>query len=51
MLKVQRESQRVVGGEQVVDVSPTELAFKVVPDQYSTKQLRLHNRGPKPMPS
>jgi len=35
--------------EPPLDVQPTELAFKVVPDAYSTKQLRLFNRGSKPM--
>merc|ERR1711871_1422765 len=35
--------------EEQFEVSPTELAFKVVPDAYSTKQLRLINRGSSPM--
>jgi len=38
-----------MSGEPPLDVNPTELAFKVVPDAYSTKQLRLFNRGSKPM--
>jgi len=44
-----RESFSMATTEQVLDVQPTELAFKVVKDAYSTKQLRLFNRGSKPM--
>merc|ERR1712232_1499174 len=32
-----------------LEVSPTELAFKVQPEAYSTRQLRLQNRGQKAM--
>lgn len=38
-----------MAGENLLDVQPTELAFKVVADAYSTKQLRLFNRGTQPM--
>jgi hypothetical protein len=33
----------------MLEVSPHDLQFKVVIDQYSTRQLRLMNRGAKPM--
>jgi len=38
-----------MGEQGALEVSPTELAFKVVPDAYSTKQLRLQNRSAKNM--
>jgi len=34
---------------EALDVSPQELAFKVTPDNYSTKQLRLSNRSKQTM--
>merc|ERR1712070_948736 len=41
--------REIVMSEPPLDVQPTELSFKVVPDAYSTRQLRLFNRGSKPM--
>jgi len=38
-----------MASESALEVSPTELAFQVKPDNYSTKQLRLFNRGSKNM--
>merc|ERR1711934_728265 len=38
-----------MGEQGMLEVSPTELAFEVVPDAYSTKQLRLQNRSSKNM--